>query len=71
MLLLIVPIAAEPLDEFAGDPVLSVACVLLIVVSVAWIIVTRAISRNLRQDDRRPQQSGGHTARDVWKNPPS
>lgn len=70
MPLMIVPIAAEPLDEFASDPVLSVACVLLIVVSIAWIIVARSVSRNLRRDDRQSQQSGQRAARDVWKAPP-
>jgi hypothetical protein len=70
MPLMIVPIAAEPLDEFASDPVLSVACVLLIVVSIAWIIVARSISRNLRRNDRLSQQSGQRAPRDVWKTPP-
>ena len=66
----ILPIAAEPLEEFARDPVLSVACILLIVVSVAWIVVARAISHNLRRDDQRVQDPGSRSARDVWKEPP-
>ena len=46
---------------------------LLIVVSIAWVVVVRKISRNLREADRfrattktgRPKE-----ARDVWKKPP-
>jgi hypothetical protein len=42
------PLAAlRPLEEFVRDPALTVACVLLIVVSVAWIIVSRLIYANL------------------------
>jgi hypothetical protein len=39
--------ALRPLEEFVRDPALTVACVLLIVVSVAWIIVSRLIYSNL------------------------
>ena len=63
----------EPFEEFVRDPVLTVACMLLIVVSIAWVVVVRKISRNLREADRfratkktsRPKES-----RDVWKKPP-
>jgi hypothetical protein len=37
------------LEEFARDPLLTVACVLLIVVSIAWLVVARRISRSLRR----------------------
>ena len=36
------------LEEFAREPILTVACVLLIVVSAGWIVVTRLIARNLK-----------------------
>jgi hypothetical protein len=39
--------ALRPLEEFVRDPALTVACVLLIVVSVAWIVVSRLIYSNL------------------------
>lgn len=37
------------LEEFASDPLLTIACVFLIGVSVAWIITARAITRNMRR----------------------
>jgi hypothetical protein len=66
----LVSAAAEPLEEFAGDPLLSVACVLLIVVSIAWIIVARAVSRNLRNTHQRGGRDEPQSARDIWKSPP-
>jgi hypothetical protein len=39
----------RPLDEFVRDPALTVACVLLIVVSIAWVVVARMIWVNLRR----------------------
>lgn len=41
--------ALRPLEEFVRDPALTVACVLLIVVSLAWVVVSRLISANLRR----------------------
>jgi hypothetical protein len=41
--------ALRPLEEFVRDPSLTVACVLLIVVSVAWVVVSRLIYANLRR----------------------
>jgi xanthine/uracil permease len=35
------------LNEFLRDPTVTVACVLLIAVSLAWIVVSRLIARNL------------------------
>ena len=50
------------------DPVLTAACVLLITVSLAWVVVARLIARNLT---RRPVEPVGPLApRDVWKAPP-
>lgn len=40
--------ALRPLEEFVRDPALTVACVLLILVSTAWVVVARMIYRNLR-----------------------
>ena len=45
--------------EFAREPILTVACVLLIVVSIAWIVVSRMIVRQLKRYDKavaRPQR---------------
>ncbi|CAN5666127.1 hypothetical protein BH18ACT15_BH18ACT15_01710 [soil metagenome] len=35
--------------ELARDPLLTVACVLLIAVSLAWIVVAMAINRRLKR----------------------
>ncbi len=64
----------DRLNEFLSDPSLTVACVMLIVVSVMWVVVSRLIVRNLRKvalrgihnrrvDSMRP-------ARDIWTMPP-
>jgi hypothetical protein len=52
----------EPLDEFVRDPALTVACVLLIVVSIAWIVVARMIWINLRRAAARAER-GARPAR--------
>lgn len=65
--------AVEPFEEFVRDPALTVACILLIVVSIAWVVVTRKIARNLRDADRYRAASKGGKAkgpRSVWKEPP-
>jgi hypothetical protein len=41
--------AYHRLEEFVRDPLLTVACVLLIVVSIEWLVVTRRIARRLRE----------------------
>jgi uncharacterized membrane protein len=58
----------KPLEEFFRDPALSVACVLLIVVSIAWLIVAPAIARNLRRAEvaRRAYDPERH----LWDFPP-
>ncbi len=63
----------QPLEEFAQDPLLTVASVLLIVVSVGWIIVSRLVSRNLRKSAalaRRQKKGAVKPARDIWADPP-
>jgi hypothetical protein len=68
------PVAqVEPFEEFVRDPVLTVACMLLIVVSIAWVVVVRRIARNLREADRhRAKTKAGkkQESRNVWKEPP-
>ena len=41
--------AVDPFAEFIQEPVLSVAAVLLIVVSVAWIVMSRLITRAMKK----------------------
>lgn len=61
-------------EEFLNDPILTVACVLLIVVSIGWIIVSRLVSRNMRRARLRrldPPKTGEYEPpRDVWAEPP-
>ena len=49
--------ALRPLEEFVSDPALTVACVLLILVSVAWVVVARMIWINLRRAARRAERA--------------
>ena len=63
----------QPLEEFAQDPLLTVASVVLIVVSVGWILVSRLVSRNLRRNAARARakKTGAvRPARDIWAEPP-
>lgn len=65
----------QPLDEFVQDPLLTVASVLLIVVSFGWIVVSRLVSRNLRKAaaarERGDKKKGSvKPAKDIWAGPP-
>lgn len=63
----------QPLDEFVQDPLLTVASVLLIVVSIGWIVVSRIVSRNLRKTAQRargPKKGAAKPAKDIWAGPP-
>jgi hypothetical protein len=64
---------AQPLEEFAQDPLLTVASVLLIVVSIGWIIVSRLVSRNLRKSAalaRGGKKGTVKASKDIWAGPP-
>jgi hypothetical protein len=67
---------ARHFGEFARDPVLTVACVLLVVVSIGWVVVSRLISRNLRKALLRREQAERRRVgdvrppRDIWSEPP-
>jgi hypothetical protein len=61
------------LGEFMSDPSLTVACVLLIVVSVGWVVVTRMILHDLHSTPYRRRAAGAAPepkVRDIWKTPP-
>lgn len=63
----------QPLEEFAQDPLLTVASVLLIVVSIGWIIVSRLVSRNLRKTvalQRTGKKGAVKPPKDIWAGPP-
>ena len=65
---------ARDLGELFREPVLTVACVLLIVVSVAWMVVTRVIVRRMKKALRRGIRPARidmvRAPRDVWSYPP-
>ncbi|HEX2295485.1 MAG TPA: hypothetical protein VHN37_09270 [Actinomycetota bacterium] len=63
----------QPREEFAQDPLLTVASVLLIVVSIGWIVVSRLVSRNLRKtaaQAKRQKKGTPRPPRDIWAGPP-
>lgn len=66
--------AADPLEEFLSDPILTVACVMLIVVSIGWVVISRLIVRNLRKAAMRGRRTRRVDAirgeRDIWSIPP-
>jgi len=65
--------AQEGLAELSEDPLLFMAAVLLVTVSIMWIVVARLITKNLRRAAlrrmgrrRRPKRP----TREMWDNPP-
>jgi hypothetical protein len=65
---------ADQIGELFRDPALTVACVLLIVVSLGWIVVSRLIVRRLKKAVRRGQHIATRelvqAPRDIWSLPP-
>ena len=66
--------AVDPFAEFIEDPLLSVAAILLIVVSVAWIVMSRLITHEMKKAAYRAlnqkSQRKAKPARDIWGSPP-
>ena len=66
--------SAQDLSELFRDPVLTVACVMLIVVSVGWIVITRLILRAMKKAALRgrpvPRIDVVRPPRDIWSYPP-
>ena len=60
------------LEEFGTDPTLTIAAVALIGVSIAWLIVSPAIYRNLtkKAERGRIKVDKVRPPRDIWKSPP-
>lgn len=71
---LILGAAEDGFAELARDPVLSVAAVLLMVVSLAWLVVARLITVNMRRAAYRKLRAQGRRQpvppKDVWSAPP-
>lgn len=61
------------LEEFGSDPVLTIAALALIAVSLMWLFLSRAIYRNLTRSAERSQIKIDKVRppRDVWRDPPS
>jgi hypothetical protein len=63
--------AQRPLREFLTDPTLTIACVLLIVVSIGWVVVWRLIIRAMKKAASRGVSSEApQNPRDIWAFPP-
>ncbi len=66
--------AERDLSEFVRDPVVTIASVLLVVVAIAWVIVSRHILNVLRQAAFRRERAPGlewlRRSSDMWKYPP-
>ena len=62
------------LVEFMRDPSLTVACVLLVVVSVGWVVVTRLILHKMKRAAKRGARIAAaeaiRPAKDIWSIPP-
>jgi hypothetical protein len=60
------------LEQFGTDPLLTMACVALIVVSISWIVLSPAIYRNLRRAAEQAELKidSVRAPRDIWKTPP-
>jgi hypothetical protein len=58
--------------ELGRDPLLSLACIALIVVAVAWVLLARAIGRNIDRKESEQAKKVGvyHPPRDIWRDPP-
>jgi hypothetical protein len=66
--------SAKSIDELLSDPALTVACVLLIVVSIGWVVISRMIVRRLKRAAKRGQKLARidvvQNPRDIWSYPP-
>lgn len=64
----------DRLDEFLAEPALTIASVLLIVVSIGWVVISRLIVRNLRKAAMRGRRSrrteSARPSKDIWAMPP-
>jgi hypothetical protein len=58
--------------EFGRDPLLSLACIALIVVCVLWVALSRVISRNLDRNalTQSKRLGSAQEPRDIWREPP-
>jgi hypothetical protein len=59
--------------DLAHDPALTIACVLLVVVSIGWIVMSRLITRELRRAAARAarRREAPRPPKDIWRLPPN
>lgn len=66
--------SARQIGELFKDPALTVACVLLIVVSIGWVIITRLIVHRFKKAAQRGRRIARidlvQSPRDIWTSPP-
>ena len=60
----------RPISEFLRDPALTTACVLLIVVSIGWVVITRLIVRRMKRVAKGKGRGQAARRRDIWSGPP-
>ncbi len=61
---------AQGLAEIAEEPVLTMAAVLLVVVSILWMVVSRLITREMKKTARREEPRTASNDREIWIYPP-
>lgn len=65
---------ADQIGELFKDPALTVACVLLIVVSIGWVVISRLIVRRMKKAALHGQRIANRdlvqAPRDIWALPP-
>lgn len=71
--MMMTPPSAAGFQSLVRDPLLTVACVLLLIVCIAWIVGTRLITHNLKRAAQRAQRrrrGPPPPPRDIWSAPP-
>lgn len=63
----LIAISQRPVEDFLSEPVLTVACVLLILVGFLWIVTARVIAHNQKvaaraRRERKSATRSGRTA---------
>lgn len=64
----------DAVQEFLTDPLLTVACVLLVAVSLAWVVIARLIAGRLRRAwiraGTKPPPGQFQSPKNIWTDPP-
>jgi hypothetical protein len=57
-------------SEFSREPILTVACIMLIGVALAWVVLSRMIAHQLKRADRPALRRRSKRGTRVWDEPP-